>query len=162
MPLSYYGAGKAAIEAFIIAFCQQQNRPATILRPTNFYGPGQSCQPGFGIIPTIFDCLLKSKALPIWGDGKSVRDYLYIDDFIELCTQISTSPSPPDLRIYNVGSGLGYSINSLCDLIEEVTNKQIIREYHPSRSVDVQRVVLDCSRIEHDHAWHAQTDLTTG
>jgi UDP-glucose 4-epimerase len=162
MPPSYYGAGKAAVEAFIIAFCQQQQRGATILRPANFYGPGQPVKPEFGIIPTIFNCLLKNKSLSIWGDGETIRDYIYIEDFIELCILISTSEPIAETNIYNVGSGQGYSINSLCGLIEKITDKSVTREYHPSRTVDVHRVVLDSSHIEHDHAWRARTDLETG
>ena len=51
-PPSYYGAGKIAIENFINAFACQHNGRALILRPSNFYGPGQHFRRGFGITCT--------------------------------------------------------------------------------------------------------------
>ena len=162
-PLSYYGAGKAALEHFITAFCNQQQRSSVILRPANFYGPLQSYKPGFGIVPTIFNCLSLNQPLQIWGDGEVVRDYLFITDFIELCLTLAKSP-PTQIgaKIYNVGSQQGTSLNGLCDLIEKITGESIQRQYHISRNVDVQRIVLDCSRIYQDYHWTARTDLLTG
>jgi UDP-glucose 4-epimerase len=162
-PLSYYGAGKAALEQFIIAFCNQQQRPGIILRPANFYGPGQPCKPGFGIVPTILQRLRQNQPIQIWGDGETVRDYLYIEDFIDLCATLLTSPRLcAGAAIYNVGSQQGTSLNQLCGLLEEVTRIPLQREYHASRVVDVRRIVLDCRRIQADYGWRAGTDLSAG
>lgn len=162
-PLSYYGAGKVTLEKFIIAFCHQLQRSAIILRPANFYGPGQPYCQGFGIIPTIFHNILNSKPLPIWGDGETVRDYLYISDLIDLCIQMINKPIKHNgVRIYNVGSEQGHTINQLCTLIEEVTHQPIVRQYQKSRTVDVKRIVLDCTRLHNDYQWYPSVDLLTG
>lgn len=164
MPLSYYGAGKAAIEHFITALCNQQQRAAVILRPSNIYGPGQTYKVGFGIIPTIFRNISKGEYLQVWGDGQAVRDYLYIDDFVELCDKIIRNSAKLEnrIRIYNVGSQKGISLNGLCELIEQVVGLPVLREYRESRGVDVRQVVLDCNKIFMDYEWRANTDLFAG
>lgn len=162
-PLSYYAAGKVALEAFITALVQQSPRSAIILRPSNFYGPGQRFRAGFGLVPTIFECLHTGTPLKVWGDGSSVRDYLFIDDFIDLILKLLSSPAPSrGTHTYNVGAGCGYSLNQICVLIEELTKRLIPRQSYPWRPVDVDRIVLDVSRIKQDYGWVAETSLSDG
>ena len=164
LPLSYYGAGKAAIEKFVIAFCHQTNHSAIILRPSNLYGPSQRYRPGFGIIPTIFHHLHEKKTLSVWGDGEAIRDYLFIDDFVDLCVQFIRNPVSVFgcAEIYNVGSGQGVSLNQLCEMIEATTQLKVHREYYPTRKVDVHRIILDCGRLQAKFCWKNQTDLQEG
>ena len=162
-PLSYYGAGKAALEKFILAFCKQTDGKAIILRPSNFYGPDQPYQQGFGVVPTIFHHILTGMPIQIWGDGETVRDYLYIDDFVDFCVQqLGHFAVGESAAIYNIGSGQGTTLNELCLLAEEISGKQIVREYQAARFVDVKNIVLDCSRLQRDYQWNGTTDLRTG
>lgn len=162
-PLSYYAAGKVALEAFINALVQQSPRQAIILRPSNFYGPGQAYRPGFGIIPTMLEYQRLGKPLSIWGDGEMVRDYLFIDDFVELCLRIVQNPALTiGTQIYNVGAGCGHSVNQLCALLETVTGQPLLREYQPARTVDVRHIELDSTRIQAAYGWQARTSLQVG
>ncbi|MDY0044902.1 MAG: NAD-dependent epimerase/dehydratase family protein [Syntrophales bacterium] len=162
-PLSYYAAGKITNEAFIAALTNQSPRYAAILRPSNFYGPGQRYRPGFGIIPTILEHQRIGKPLQIWGDGENVRDYLFIDDFVHLCLlMLQNKNTEPGTHIYNVGSGFGYSLNQLCELLEKVTGEIVLREYRSTRVVDVRHIVLDSSRIQSACGWQALTPLEEG
>ena len=162
-PLSYYGAGKAALEKFILAFCRQTKGRAIILRPSNFYGPGQPYQKGFGVIPTIFHHLLTDDSMQIYGDGETVRDYLYIDDFVDFCMQnLINGSCVANSIIYNIGSGEGTTLNELCSLAEKVSGKRIERNYQSARTIDVQRIVLDCSRVDSDLQWTAKIHLQKG
>ena len=54
----------------------------TIVRPSNVYGPGQSLRSGFGVIRTMLEHVLRETMMEIWGDGTSIRDFLYIDDIV--------------------------------------------------------------------------------
>jgi len=166
VPLSYYGAGKAAIEKFIIAFCHQTGQLAMILRPSNLYGPSQPYRSGFGIIPTIFHHLFDGKSLSIWGDGENIRDYLYIDDFIELCLilvkRVKRIENGLKVPIYNVGSGIGSSSNMLIEIVQHITGLKLQVEYLVARKVDVRRVVLNCDKIKKDYGWTAKTGLVEG
>ncbi|NMG44651.1 NAD-dependent epimerase/dehydratase family protein [Aromatoleum toluvorans] len=161
-PKSYYGAGKAAAEHFITAWSAQFGGHATILRPSNLYGPGQSTRQGFGIIPTAFDALREGTPLTVWGDGSTVRDYLYIDDFVALCLAILARPMPAGTQVLNASSGAGLSLNELFAHIENVAGRPLQRHYVPGRSVDVSRIVLDASRAQHHYDWHAGTPIEAG
>ena len=162
-PWSYYGAGKAAFEKFIHAYTKQTGNQAIILRPSNFYGPDQPYRPGFGIIPTIFHHLFNRKTMEVWGDGESIRDYLYIEDFVDCCVKIIDKLKVVNkATIYNVGSGDGTSLNTLFSMIESISNKKVKRNYRPARAVDVNRIVLDSARIQNDYLWESKTDLYSG
>ncbi len=162
-PASYYGAGKLAAEALIQAYQQQTGHRALILRPANIFGPGQVPKKQFGIVPTLCACLLNNTPFTLWGDGSAVRDYLYIDDFLSLCEKIVSHAWPAaTLETLNVGSGQGHSILSLCQLLEQVSGRQLTIESMPPRGVDIQSVVLDCARVQALLGWQATTDLSSG
>jgi len=162
-PLSYHGAGKLATEAFLQAYCQQFGRNVIILRPSNFYGPGQPYRRRFGIIRGILEHLRRNLPVEIWGDGENVRDFLYIEDFVDACirfTEMDRTGSAID--VFNVGYGKGVSINRLCDLVESTTGGRIRKKYCPGRSIDVRSVVLDYSKLNQYAGWKPTTDLETG
>jgi UDP-glucose 4-epimerase len=161
-PLSYYGAGKAAVEAFVRAFGHQESRDAVILRPSNLYGPGQMVRPGFGIIPALLNAADTGQRFEIWGDGGTVRDFLYVGDFLDLCERILAAPARTGVRTWNAGSGEGHSLNDLCRRVEEVTGRRIERHYSPARRVDVRRIVLDSRRATAELGWSPATRLQEG
>ena len=162
-PLSYYGAGKAAIEAFLYAFHEQAGNRVTVVRPSNLYGEGQPLKSQFGLIPTLFNHLINDSEMQIWGDGETIRDYLYIGDFVDLCIRIIQSATDGNsYETINAGSGYGLSINQLCDLAESITEQTIQRQYVASRTVDVKRIVLDSSKAENRFGWKASTPVKTG
>lgn len=163
-PLSYYGAGKAALEKFICAYSRQTGNRAIILRPSNLYGPGQVYRQGFGIIPTIFNHLLNGEILQFWGTAATTRDYLFIDDFVDFCIILLENLSLEDgvARVYNVGSGTGTTLLELISIVEEITGKTILRKFQSPRAVDVKRIVLDISRVTERFCWNERTDLSTG
>lgn len=161
-PRSYYAAGKAAAEHFIEAWCRQYSGTATVLRPSNVYGPGQTLHGGFGVIPAAMGCLLRDAPMTLWGDGESLRDYLYIDDFITACMAVLTQPSPQNLRVFNVCSGQATSLNQLLAQIEQVAGRTLQRDQRPGRSVDLRRVLLDGARIGEALGWMPRTSLHDG
>jgi UDP-glucose 4-epimerase len=142
-PLSYHGAGKIAAEYFIEAWCSQYSGRATILRPSNVYGPGQPEHLGFGIIPAAFGKLRRMELLKVWGDGSAVRDFIYIDDLIALSATILTRQMEEGAFVVNACSGIGVSLNQLFDAIESVTGQSLLRKYEIARAVDASRVVMD-------------------
>ena len=163
-PLSYYGAGKAALEKFICAYSRQTGNRALILRPSNLYGPGQIYRRGFGIIPTIFNHLLQGETLQLWGAATTIRDYLYIGDFVDFCLILLQKLSLENgvANVYNVGSGNGTTLLELITTIEEITGETILKNFQPARAVDVKRIVLDVSRTKERFNWSGQTNLHTG
>lgn len=161
-PRSYHGAGKAAAEHFIHAWATQYGGTAVVLRPSNVYGPGQPPRPGFGIIPAAFDCALRGAPLPVWGDGGIVRDYLYVDDLLQLCDMALRHDLSPGTHVFNASSGEGTSLDALLDAIDRTTVRPLRRDPQPARRVDVRRIVPDNAAARVAFGWQPATTLEQG
>lgn len=159
-PLSYHGAGKLAIEAFLHAFHHQNGNPVCVLRPSNLYGPDQSLRDGFGLIRTMLDHVRRGTTMPLWGDGSHVRDYLFIDDMVQAINLALQHPQ--GWQRYNVGAGIGHSILDVRRLVESISGRPLTLEIRPARAGDVRCIVLDCARIGGELGWQAQTPLEQG
>jgi UDP-glucose 4-epimerase len=160
-PRSYHGAGKAAAEHFLNAWAMQYGGTAVLLRPSNVYGPGQLASRGFGIIPTALDCALHDRLLTIF-DGTSVRDYLYVDDFLALCAQTLEQPLAPGAHAFNAASGTGITLDSLIDKIDRITGHLVARRYDPARRVDIHSITADITSARAAFDWSPTTTLDEG
>lgn len=159
-PLSSHAAGKAALESFFSAFANSSNVSLAILRPSNLYGPGQPLRTGFGIVRTLLEKARHGEPIEIWGDGETMRDYLYIDDAVDACVRLIDAPEA--IGPFNVGSGYGTSTNRLVKLTEELTGCAIPVIRRPERDTDVRAVVLDSTRLRETTGWTANTLLKDG
>jgi len=102
----------------------------------------------------------RGENIPVWGDGETVRDYLYIDDLadafkIALCSSDITSGE------YNIGAGVGYSLNEVIHHIQQVTRVPIKVEYTSARSFDPPAIVLDSRKFE-AFGWRPRFGLEDG
>lgn len=158
VPLSYHGAGKAAAELFLQGFANS-GWPVTVLRPSNIYGPGQTIRPGFGVIRTLLEHLKTGTAMQLWGDGTTLRDYLYIEDFVDAILGITHHHVT---GTFNVGSGMGFSLQALIDLAETTTGRSLDIDKKPARAIDVKGVVLDYQKLNRAVGWRPSVDLATG
>lgn len=161
-PRSYHGAGKVAAEQFIHAWAMQYDGTAVVLRPSNVYGPGQRPRQGFGIIPAAFDAARGGQPLTVWGDGNTIRDYLYIDDLVALCTRVLDQSLPLGIHTYNVAHGEGIALHDLLDAIDATTGHPLQRAYQPARRVDVHRIVPDSSAVRVATGWQPRIGLAQG
>ena len=158
-PLSNHGAGKAAQEVFCEAF-RTQGRAVTILRPSNAYGPGQTLRQGFGLVRTLIEHATNDTPFKIWGDGESVRDFIYIDDIVEATIRLIKLSQ--DSGTYNIGSGMGYRINQVVGIVRNISEKRLETIYRPARGIDVRSVVLDSTRLKALLSWTPQIGLEDG
>lgn len=161
-PRSYHGAGKAAAEHFIQAWTAQYGGTAVVLRPSNVYGPGQPPRAGFGIIPAAFDAALHGTPLPVWGDGASVRDYLYVDDLVALCRRVIDRSLAPGTHVFNAASGEGLELDALLDAIDATTGAPLRRDAQPSRRVDIRSIVPDATAARTTFGWAPAVPLAQG
>lgn len=160
-PRSYHGAGKAAAEQFIAAWCRQFDATAVALRPSNVYGPGQDEKSNFGIVPTCFGKMLRNEILSVWGDGSAIRDYLFIDDFIALILDVLSRPGH-GWQVLNAASGDGTSLNELFSVMEAVAERPLARHYDPGRRIDASGVVVDPRRAHERYQWTSRIGLRDG
>lgn len=161
-PKAYYSAGKAAAEAFLSAWAHEGRHSVTVLRPSNVYGPGQPYRRGFGIVPTAFHSAMTGEPVVIRGDGQAIRDYLYVSDLIDLIMNVLGQPATMGMHTFNASSSIPVRLNQLLDLIDEITGKTVIREYRPATPYDVNRVVLDNSKVCEAFGWAPRVPLRDG
>lgn len=157
-PVSFHGAGKASQEIFLQVL-RGQGRAVTILRPANAYGPGQPLKSGFGLVRTVLEQLHRGTAIEIWGDGQAVRDYVFVDDVASACRMMIDKPD--DCETYNVGSGVGHSIDGLVALAGKVSGRAPRVIHRPSRRGDVSKVVLSVDKLR-ALGWAPATSLEAG
>lgn len=158
-PLSNHGAGKASQEAFCQAF-RAQGHAVSILRPSNAYGPGQTIKSGFGLVRTMLEHVRVGTTMEIWGNGENIRDFIYIDDVVDAAMRLIRLPQ--DSGTYNLGSGLGYSINQVRGIVEEITGTELKVSLRPARGADVRAVVLNIERIFQELSWTPKVELREG
>ena len=158
-PLSHHGIGKLSQEASCEA-ARAQGHAITIIRPSNAYGPGQGLKSGFGLVRTMLEHARAGTTLEIWGDGENVRDFIFIDDVVEACARLVDLPQ--DSATYNLGTGIGFSINQVMQLVEAASGRQLRAIYRPARGIDVRGVVLDISRLCARLGWQPQVGLAEG
>ncbi|MFZ6653667.1 NAD-dependent epimerase/dehydratase family protein [Undibacterium sp. TJN19] len=159
-PHSYYGAGKVAIEAFLHAYQIQTGSQVVILRPSNVYGSGQPYRPGFGIIRTMLEHVLRGSALEIWGDGEIIRDFLYIDDLVDACIALISHDQVSGS--FNLGYGEGHSLNTVIRTMEAVCATSVKVNYLPARQLDVARIVLNTDKLRQHIPWNPRISLSEG
>lgn len=146
-PVSLYGLSKLNFENAISFFYNTKGLEYLIIRPSNPYGEGQNIYGKQGIIAVIIGKILKNETIQIWGDGSAVKDYIYIDDFVFYVTRLIEN-SNSWYQIYNVGSGIGTSVNNvLATFIQNGIHLPEV-EYIASKNTDVKQMVLDCTKIQ--------------
>ncbi len=143
-PISPYAIGKLAIEGYLAYFRRKHGLESTSFRISNPYGPRQRSLQAQGVIPTFLARAAAGQSVPVWGDGSSVRDYVYVDDAIRMI--VDTLDATPQHPVYNIGSGVGTSLTELLAIIGDVTGTRPEIEYRPEPATFVHRSVLDTSR----------------
>jgi UDP-glucose 4-epimerase len=159
-PVSPYAITKLTIEKYLEYYRINFGLEYLILRYSNPYGPHQNLVGTQGIIPIFLNLVKRSMLITIFGDGKNIRDFIFIDDLVEITKKIFRKKTKYNL--YNVGSGTGNSINDIVEIIEKVTGKNLEVDFMPQRSIDVRRIVLDTQRLKREIGKYKKVSLEEG
>ena len=159
-PLCSYGIVKLAIEKYLALFERRHGLNYVVLRYGNPFGERQDPFRQFGAVPTFLGRLATGKPLEIWGDGSPVRDFIYVSDTVE--ATVKALHYSGEERIFNIGSGMGTSINQLVAIIQEVTGKHCEVVYSSPRSSAVPANVLDISKAKRELDWDPKVRLRDG
>lgn len=144
-PKSPYGLIKKRSEEIIRKILYNQENRYLIIRPSNPYGKYQDPLGVQGIIPKFMLLSSRGKKLPLYGNGEIVRDFIYIEDLIDLTYKIIQI----DLYgIFNIGSGEGLSISGLISKIINLYNQGSSIEYFPPINTDVKHSILNIRKLE--------------
>ena len=150
-PESSYGITKLTIEKYLALFHRLHGLDYVIVRPSNPYGPRQNPAGSQGVVAVFLGKIARGQAVEIWGDGEAVKDYIYIDDLVEGIYRAAFLRTSS--RIFNLGSGVGHSVNDLVRIITDVVGHQFTVIYSPRGTHDVSRIFLDITRARSELGW---------
>ena len=164
-PLCPHGAHKMVVEQYLAIYSRLYGVRATSLRITNPYGPGQpSDRSAYGVINYLIHRALSGQSLPIYGDGRQLRDYVYVSDVVEAML-IAGADAISDGKVYNIGSGAGTAMVDAARLIVSIAGAGHV-EHVPwpalVEEIDTGDFVADISRAAAELGWRPTATLTEG
>jgi len=164
-PSSPYSASKASGEMIVKSYGKSYGLPYNIARSSNNYGPKQHEEK---LIPMVINNLIKNQEIPIYGDGKQKRDWIYVEDNCRGIMKILRKGI--NREVYNLGTGkLTENINLVQILIERL-NKKLndkyintdLIKYVEDRLGHDREYRLDCRKIKDQLNWKETFDLQMG
>lgn len=162
-PICSYGITKLAIEKYLYLFYTQWGQDYVVLRFSNPYGVLQNPHAKQGVIGVFLGAASENKPINIFGDGETVRDYIYVTDAAKaLVCAAEYKAGANDPRIFNIGAGRGYSLNEIVAEIKKNIDRPINVNYAPGRAVDVPANVLDIKLAEKHLRWKPEIELGEG
>ena len=159
IPKSAYGQSKLTIENYLNFYARSTDLDIDILRVSNPYGPGQNPYGVQGIVGVAMRCAFFDNTLKIYGNGETVRDYLYIDDVINA---LLISSKMSGSHTVNISSGKGHSVIDIVRLIEQISGRNIRKEFIPDRKGDVVVNILSNELAWKTFGWEQKIDLHEG
>lgn len=171
-PRSPYSSSKASSDHLVMAYFHTYGLPITLSNCTNNYGP---CQFPEKLIPLMISNMQDGKPLPVYGDGKNVRDWIYVEDHNRAVWQIVNDGKSGEK--YNIGGENEWeNIRLLNKLIELVGNELITSgvkgrtpedilktiTYVKDRPGHDRRYAIDCSKIKAELGWQRKMTFEEG
>ncbi|HOV60210.1 MAG TPA: GDP-mannose 4,6-dehydratase [Candidatus Hydrogenedentes bacterium] len=156
-PVSPYAATKRMNELQAHVYSHLYGLQITMLRFFTVYGPRQ--RPDMAI-HKFARAILEGRALPMFGDGSSRRDYTYIDDIIS--GVLAAIDHPREYDIFNLGESRTVSLTELIALLEEVLGRRALIDRHPPQPGDVPITYADISRARELLGWEPRTPVEEG
>ncbi|MCH9406854.1 dTDP-glucose 4,6-dehydratase [Pantoea agglomerans] len=169
-PSSPYAASKASSDHLVRAWLRTYGLPTLVTNCSNNYGP---CHFPEKLIPLTIINALAGKALPVYGNGQQIRDWLYVEDHARALYQVVSHGKPGET--YNIG---GHNerrnievVETICSLLEELAAEQKpaglahyrdLITYVTDRPGHDQRYAIDASKIAHELGWVPQETFESG
>lgn len=157
-PISSYGVIKSVIERYLQYFERYDIR-SLVIRPSNLYGIRQGNTGVLGLVNTLLEKTLRDEEVVIFGDGNAVKDYVHIEDLLDL---LAKAIAMDVTGVFNVGSGEGVSVNEVVAMVRSVTGKEMHIRHESARPFDVARIVLDITKASAVLGWKPTVRLEDG
>ena len=157
-PNSPYSASKAAGDFLVRAYFETHRVPVVVVRSSNAYGPYQFPEK---LIPLMISNALGGRALPVYGDGLHVRDWVHV---LDLCTAILAVLERGTIgEVYNVGGGNELPNLEVVHMILEMTgaSRDLVR-FVPDRPGHDRRYAMDHAKLSQELGWHPGRSFRNG
>ncbi len=166
-PLCVHAVHKLVAEQYLRLYERLYGLSYAVARVTNPYGPGQPrTRTAYGVVNRLIHLALADEALPIYGDGRQRRDYIYIDDVVEALLALGDPERQRGVhRVYNVGTGIGTPIVEMASAIVAAAGGGRVEfvSWPPlAQQIETGDFVADVSRIQDDLGWRPAVTLDEG
>jgi dTDP-glucose 4,6-dehydratase len=165
-PRSPYSASKASSDHLVMAYYHTYRLPITMTNCSNNYGPYQFPEK---FIPLMILNMLAGKPLPVYGDGRNIRDWLYVEDHNSAVWDVMTKGEIGET--YNIGGENEWENHTLLKRLIRIVSEEsgenegtllgLIR-YVKDRSGHDRRYAIDCSKIKRDLGWSQKHNFDDG
>ncbi len=161
-PLTPYASDKLAGEYYIDFYRRQHGLEPAIFRFFNIFGPRQDpSSPYSGVISIFSERALKGLPITVFGDGEQTRDFLYVEDLVDLLVQAIEAPAL-EVGAVNVGWNQATSLKQMLQALQEVVGELPPITYGPARSGDIRHSRANNQRLLQRFTLPAQTPLRDG
>ena len=155
---SPYSASKASADLLCLAYFRTFGTPVTISRCSNNYGPYQFPEK---LIPLMIEKAQRDESLPVYGDGKNIRDWLYVEDHCSAVDKIIRYGKVGE--IYNIGGNNERANIDIVKIILEALGKpESLITYVKDRPGHDKRYAINSCKIQNELGWKPQTDFDVG
>ena len=165
-PRSPYSASKASSDHLVMSYFHTYGLPITMTNCSNNYGPYQFPEK---LIPVMIENMLEEKALPVYGDGKNIRDWLFVEDHNTAVWAVMLNGRLGET--YNIGGENEWEniklVHSLCEVV--ATEKGHDREYYKKLITSVkdrpghdQRYAINCDKLKKEFGWKQSVTFDEG
>lgn len=163
-PHSPYSSSKAAADLFVKAYFDTYKMPVNITRCSNNYGPYQFPEK---LIPLMINNAKSLKALPVYGDGMQIRDWLYVDDHCKAIDMVCSDGVVGE--VYNVGGHNErpnvFIVKKIIEILSEKVSSEIsesLIKHVEDRKGHDRRYGIDPEKIKKDLGWYPETPFEKG
>jgi UDP-glucose 4-epimerase len=158
-PLCPYGATKHAVEHYMFMYRQNYGLDYTVLRYSNVYGPRQDPLGEAGVVAIFAGQMLANRQVIINGSGDQVRDFVYVSDCVQANLLALEKGSG---EIYNVGCGVGTSINEIFRTLREITGYDREPLHGPPKLAETLKIYLEIGKAKRQLGWEPAVPLSAG
>lgn len=157
-PRNPYSASKASSDHFVMAYHNTYGLPTIITNCSNNYGPRQFVEK---MIPKAITNLKQGKKIPVYGDGKQVRDWLYVQDHCEALCEVWLKGRVG--QKYNIGGECEVrNIDLIRMILDRMNMREDMIEYVKDRLGHDRRYSTDITKIRHELKWSPRFTLENG
>ncbi len=161
---SPYGCSKGAADQYVLDYARTYGVPSTVFRMSCIYGPHQRGTSDQGWVAHFARAALNGEPVTFYGDGKQVRDALFVDDLVDAMLLARGNPGVVAGRAYTIGGGPGNTVSllELVDHLERLTDRAIEAGREEWRSADQRYYVSDIRDYRDATGWSPRVPLVEG
>ena len=160
-PESPYAVSKLAAEKYAFAFYKVYNIPTAAVRYFNIYGPRQDTSEYANAVSIFLGKFKEKQPITIYGDGEQTRDFLFIQDVVTANILAATHPKALG-QTFNIATGEATSINTVADIIENISGYKNERIYAPQRAGEVRHSRATIEKAQKMLGYNPTTTLEEG